>query len=154
MYDCNKYTEAVDYNDPPLLYKSSKNGHDNIYAKRSLAIRDLFALYYNKEGVKVEKLIWNVYRCRNGHIQVYNIFQHGKFSNEVKQLLLQCKTKSEFSEELKKATLYYFNHKSEWEVIIEPTIAKEPTATIIDAYSQVANNWNVFMDYIWNTVPR
>lgn len=102
----------------------------------------------------MEKLIWNVYRCRNGHIQVYNIFQHGKFSNEVNQLLLQCKTKSEFSEELKKATLYYFNHKSEWEVIIEPTIAKEPTATIIDAYSQVANNWNAFMDYIWNTVPR
>ena len=66
---------------------NKKNGHDNIYAKRSLAIRDLFALYYNKEGVKVEKLIWNVYRCRNGHIQVYNIFQHGKFSDEVKAAL-------------------------------------------------------------------
>lgn len=132
----------------------SKNGHDNIYAKRSLAIRDLFALYYNKEGVKVEKLIWNVYRCRNGHIQVYNIFQHGKFCDEVKQLLLQCKTKSEFAEELKKATLYYFNHKSEWEVIIEPTFAKEPTETIIDAYSQISNNWNIFVDYVWNAVPR
>lgn len=102
----------------------------------------------------MEKLVWNVYRCRNGKIKVYNIFQHGKFCDEVKQLLLQCKTKREFAEELKRATLYYFNHKSEWEIIIEPTFAKEPTETIIDAYSQVANNWNVFVDYIWNTVPR
>lgn len=102
----------------------------------------------------MEKLVWNVYRCRNGQIQVYNIFQHGKFSDEVKQLLLQYKTKDKFAEELKKATLYYFNHKSEWEVIVESTFAKAPAETIIDAYSQVANNWDVFVDYIWNTVPR
>lgn len=102
----------------------------------------------------MEKLVWNVYRCRNGKIKVYNIFQHSRFSDEVKQLLLQYKTKDEFAEELKKATLYYFNHKSEWEVIIESTFAKAPAETIIDAYSQISNNWNIFVDYVWNAVPR
>ena len=102
----------------------------------------------------MEKLDRNVYRCRNGKIKVYNLFQHSRFSDEVKQLLLQHKTKDEFAEELKKATLYYFNRKSEWEVIIEPTFAKEPTETIIDAYSQISNNWNIFVDYVWNAVPR
>lgn len=102
----------------------------------------------------MEKLVWNVYRCRNGKIKVYNIFQHSRFSDEVKQLLLQYKTKDEFAEELKKATLYYFNHKSEWEVIIEPTFAKAPAEIIIDAYSQISNNWNIFVDYVWNAVPR
>ena len=47
----------------------------------------------------MEKLVWNVYRCRNGKIKVYNIFQHSMFSDEVKQLLLQYKTKDEFAEE-------------------------------------------------------
>mgnify|MGYP000569717844 FL=1 len=61
----------------------------------------------------MEKLVWNVYRCRNGKIKVYNIFQHSRFSDEVKQLLLQHQTKDEFAEELRKATLYYFNRKSE-----------------------------------------
>ena len=89
----------------------------------------------------MEKLVWNVYRCRNGKIKVYNIFQHSMFSDEVKQLLLQYKTKDEFAEELKKAT-------------IEPTFAKEPTETIIDAYSQISNNWNIFVDYVWKAVPR
>lgn len=55
----------------------------------------------------MEKLVWNVYRCRNGQIQVYNIFQHGKFSDEVKQLLQDLRRESPLRELWDERRSYY-----------------------------------------------
>lgn len=129
------------------------------------------------------KLEWNVYRedFNNKEIKVFNIFNHGRFDEDVKKDLKECKTKEEFSENLKKNLRYYYWSKAEWEVVITSwtphidekelhrlnedyethykkygkypyNIHVEPNVfEKIDVYSQVMLNYNVFLDYLWNT---
>ena len=46
---------------------------------------------------------------------------------------------------------YCFWSKCEWEVQISPWISsRENEETKIDVCWQVMNNWDVFLDYVWN----
>lgn len=128
------------------------------------------------------KLEWNVYTHNfNGKsIEKYNIFNHGRFTEDVKKELKKCETKEEFAEELRKDVFYYFGSKCEWEVVItswvphitiselnrlneerERTLKehnREPYSLYvnpdvgekIDVYEQVMLNWNLFVDYVWS----
>jgi hypothetical protein len=114
-------------------------------------------------------------------IKTYNIFKHGGFSADVEKYLKKYKDKEEFAEKLKRSLMYYFWSKSEWEVVItewvphvtmeeldrlnterEKTLKeynREPhslyvnpdVAEKIDVYDQVMNNWDIFLDYCWNS---
>lgn len=123
-------------------------------------------------------MIWNVYRnnFNTKKIEVFNIFDHISFLESVKKILKQTQNKKEFSENIRKELLYYFWSKYEYEVIItsfpvyinqkelnkinsdnnsnsnnKTKINIEPDVGIkVDIYSQVMNNFDIFVDYIWN----
>ena len=123
-------------------------------------------------------MIWNVYRnnFNTKKIEVFNIFDHISFLESIKKILKQTQNKKEFSENMRKELLYYFWSKYEYEVIItsfpvyinqkelnkinsdnnsnsnnKTKINIEPDVGIkVDIYSQVMNNFDIFVDYIWN----
>ena len=129
------------------------------------------------------KLKWNVFyhNINNNKIEVINIFNHWKFSEDVEKSLKKIKDKNEFAEVLRKDLFYYFWCKSEYEVIISsfPTyITIEELDRLnkdresfnkqyngdpkvistnlkieskIDIYTQVMNNFDIFLDYVWNS---
>ena len=112
-------------------------------------------------------------------IEEFDIFRHSSFAKDVQKLLKENATKEEFAEKLKRILIYYFWCKSEWEVVITswpPYIDKaeldrlgtayekyhnnyghypycldvRPTVgEKVDIYSQVALNWDHFVDYVW-----
>ena len=128
------------------------------------------------------KLEWNVYDndFNKKEIRVYNIFNHGRFLEDVKKDLKKCEIKEEFAEKLRRHLFYYFGCKCEYEVVItswppyipmseldrmcterEKTLKqynREPyrlyvnldVGEKVDIYSQVRLNWEVFVDYIWS----
>ena len=61
-------------------------------------------------------------------------------------------TKDIYPAKLKSELLYYFWSKSEFEVIIAPWVGgdKDKDSVKIDVYDQVMNNFEVFVDYVWN----
>ena len=120
------------------------------------------------------KMIWNVYIYNiNGEkIEVFNIFDHYSFGEEVKKILKNEVTYEELADKLKSATMYYFWSKAEYEVVITtfpPYIDREEidklveecdehpyrtyvhleTGKKIDIYEQINMNWQHFVDYIW-----
>ena len=128
------------------------------------------------------KLEWNVYTedINSRKIKVFNIFDHGRFLEDVKKALKKFDNKEEFAEEVKKSLGYYYWSKCEWEVVITswpPHIAmseldrlnteceehikkydREPyrlcynpdVGEKIDVYEQIQLNWNHFIDYVWS----
>ena len=123
-------------------------------------------------------MIWNVYRnnFNTKKIEVFNIFDHISFLESIKKILKQTQNKKEFSENIRKELLYYFWSKYEYEIIItsfpvyinqkelnkinsdnnsnsnnKTKVNIEPDVGIkVDIYSQVMNNFDIFVDYIWN----
>lgn len=125
---------------------------------------------------------WFVYveDWNSKEIKPFNIFQHGRFLEDVKKTLKKFGSKEEFAEEIKKSLAYYYWSKCEWETIITslPTrITKEeldrlneefksdtekyghepysmyilPTVRKkVDVYEQVRLNWGIFIDYLWS----
>lgn len=126
------------------------------------------------------KFIWNVYRYNSKEIEIFNIFDHKRFLNDVKTDLKKCDTKEVFVEKLKKHLMYYFWSKCEYEVVVTPWAPSidqkeldrlndendkfynvynyyprvcfvNPTISKkIDIYSQVMLNYDVFADYVWS----
>lgn len=135
----------------------------------------------NKESDKL-KLEWNVYThdFNKNEIKIFNIFNHGRFLEDVKKNLRKCEKKKEFAEELRKDLAYYFWSKAEWEVVITSWVPhitmseldrlnkeredsfkkynREPYSLYvnpdvgekIDVYEQVRLNWDLFVDYVWS----
>lgn len=133
--------------------------------------------------MNVKDLKWIVYRHDfNGQkIKTFNIFDHGRFCEDVEKHFKKYKNKDEFAEHLKRSLMYYYWSKSEWEVVItewvphitmeeldrlnterEKTLKeynREPYVLYInpdvgkkiDVYEQVMNNWDIFFDYVWNS---
>jgi len=102
----------------------------------------------------VKDLAWMVYYHNSNaqEMQTFNVFHHAGFSADVKSLLRKYKEKKPFSEELRRSLLYYYWSKCEWEIIIGPWCGGRDTKEIkVDVYSQVMNNWEIFVDYVWNT---
>ena len=124
---------------------------------------------------------WNVYYhdFNKKTIKKWNIFNHSRFTEDVKGLLKEYVTKEEFTEKLKRKLFYYFGCKCEYEIIItnwpchidkkeldrlnyeyEDYNAKcgryplrinvvPDVGEKVDIYSQVMMNFDVFVDYVW-----
>ena len=47
--------------------------------------------------------------------------------------------------------MYYFWAKCEWEVLIKPWVGgKGVEDKKVDVCWQIMNNWDAFVDYVWN----
>ena len=131
---------------------------------------------------KTKNLVWNVFRYDvNAHkIETYNVFNHGSFYTYV--LKIDRKDKVTFAEQLKREAMYYFWSKCEMEVVITSwppyideneyqRLTKERNEHIekhgdiprvlnvcptvgskIDIYEQLMLNWDMFVEYTWNTL--
>lgn len=134
-----------------------------------------------KGGINMN-LVWNVYMDdpNKKSIELFNIFDHGRFTDDVRKSLNKCDTKEELAESLRKNLLYYYWSKAEWEIVITPWVPsigmaeldrlnaereetrkkynREPYSLYVnpdicekvDVYSQVMLNWDVFVDYVWS----
>lgn len=104
-------------------------------------------------------LSWNVYvyNCNQDKIEVRNIFDHGCFRNELKNMARKNLTKEEFSERLKSELLYYFWSKTEYELLIKITEdnhlflipwcgCREPEKVKIDVTGETDFDWRSFAD--------
>lgn len=100
------------------------------------------------------KLEWNViyYDFNAKKITTFNIFDHGRFREEIYDNRKKSKTKEEFEKSTRMSLMYYFWSKSEYEVIVSPWIGDDKAAVKIDIYTQVINNWDIFIDYVWNNL--
>lgn len=126
---------------------------------------EYYVYYHNFNGRSIEK---------------FNIFDHGRFLEDVKKDLKKYADKEGFSERLRGHLFYYYGSKCEWEVVItswvphitiselnrlneerEKTLKKynrEPYRLYVnpdvgekqDVYEQVMLNWNLFVDYVWS----
>lgn len=120
----------------------------------------------------MDSLQWNVYNesINRSEIQVFNVFDHRSFKDEVAKLRRKKLERDEFSKALKSIAMYYFWSKYEYEVVITswpPYINQEELARIaseethykydvrltvgakIDVYQQLALNWDRFVDYLY-----
>lgn len=96
---------------------------------------------------------WIVYYhdINRDKIDTYNVFKHGRFREDVIKAIKKYKNKDEFAEQLKSELQFYFWSKAEWEIVISPWVGGKNTKSIkIDVYDQVMNNWEIFVDYVWN----
>ena len=126
---------------------------------------EYYVYYHNFNGRSIEK---------------FNIFDHGRFLEDVKKDLKKYADKEEFSERLRGHLFYYYGSKCEWEVVItswvphitiselnrlneerEKTLKeynREPYRLYVnpdvsekqDVYEQVMLNWDLFVDYVWS----
>ena len=100
------------------------------------------------------ELKWNVFYhdINKQKITTMNIFNHWKFAEDTQKNLKKFKDKDEFAEELRRDLFYYFGSKCEYEVIVKPWAGGRGHEDIkVDIYTQVRNNWDVFVDYVWNS---
>ena len=107
--------------------------------------------------MKVADLKWYVYyhHWNGNEIKTFNIFNHCGFRDDVEKYLKKYKDKEEFAEKLKGSLMYYFWSKCEWEIVITPWVGNRNTKDIkIDVYDQVMNNWDIFVDYVYNSKVR
>ena len=99
---------------------------------------------------------WNVfYHDVNAQvIKALNIFEHGSFRESVERLK-GITDKEAFARELMSYLRYFFWCKSEYEVVISPWCGGRDTKDIkVDIFTQVVNNWEIFLDYIWNSIEK
>ena len=104
--------------------------------------------------MEVKNLKWNVYYhdYNSSKIKLFNIFNHSRFCEDIEKYFKKYKDKKEFADKLKSSLFYYFCCKCEWEVVIAPWVGGRDTKDIkIDVYDQVVNNWDIFLDYVWNS---
>lgn len=126
---------------------------------------EYYVYYHNFNGRSIEK---------------FNIFDHGRFLEDVKKDLKKYADKEGFSGRLRGHLFYYYGSKCEWEVVItswvphitiselnrlneerEKTLReynREPYRLYVNpdvgekvcVYSQVMLNWHLFVDYVWS----
>lgn len=109
--------------------------------------------WVNKTISNPDDIAWNVFyeNVNRRKIETFNIFEHGGFRKYVKKAAKECHTKEEFAKKLRSELMYYFWSKCEWEVMIAPLFSTSENEKMkADIYWQVMNNWNVFLDYVWN----
>lgn len=102
----------------------------------------------------MKNLVWNVfyYDINGKQIKTFNVFSHSRFREEIRIHFEKHTEKEAFGKELQSSLFRYFGHKCEWEVVIAPWYGgREAESLKIDVYQQVMNNWEVFLDYVWNS---
>lgn len=67
----------------------------------------------------------------------------------MEDLLHKCTDMKDFSDKLQGVTMYYFWSKCEWETVIHPWVGDEKAAKKIDVFWQLQNNWDRFVEYLW-----
>ncbi len=98
-------------------------------------------------------LEWNVivHDINQDKIKVYNVFDHGGFRHDIAKYVKQRKLRGEFADLVKQSLMYYFWSKCEWEILIKPWCGScNDIEKKIDVYWQVMNNWDRFIEYVWN----
>ena len=100
-----------------------------------------------------QELEWNVFYhdMNKQKITTLNIFDHWRFAEDVQKSLKKFKDKDEFAAKLRSDLIYYFWCKSEYEIVISPWCGSSGEYIKIDIFDQVMNNWEVFLDYVWNS---
>lgn len=131
----------------------------------------------------MKDLKWYVYHydVSSNSIKPFNIFDHCSFREDVEKYLKKYNDKEEFTEKLRSSLMYYFWSRCEYEVIITSFPTHITTDELnrlncemdsernwvpirfgvdldvgvkIDIYDQVRNNWDVFVDYVYNSKTR
>lgn len=95
---------------------------------------------------------WNVFyhNFNSDKIVTYNVFDHGRFREDVDTAFKQCKTKEEFAKKVQRALSYWFWAKAEWETVIMPWCGSKSNKGLkVDVYQQIMWNWDRFLDYLW-----
>ena len=95
---------------------------------------------------------WYVFRhnVNSQQIERWNVFDHGRFREDVLRCLKKHGNREEFAEALRKELFYYYGMKSEWEVLIAPWVGGKITnERKVDVYTQVRLNWDAFVEYVW-----
>ena len=102
-------------------------------------------------------LEWNVYYedFNNKRIDIFNVFDHGRFYDDVVKLIHRHPTKKEFSEELKTSARYFFWSKCEWEILITAWVPNNRFDDMkVDIFNQLTLNWDAFVNYIWENISE
>lgn len=85
----------------------------------------------------------------------FNIFKHGRFLNDTKKAIKEVATKEELAEKMKRVLQYYYWSKCEFEIrIMEPFPREESVGRKVDIYEQVKLNYDVFINYLWETAKK
>lgn len=95
-------------------------------------------------------MIWNVFyhNTNAGEIEVFNVFNHTRFNDEVNKVLKKAKTVDELDDELYHLAFYYFASKCEYEIVISQWAGRQANMKV-DIFMQLCLNWDAFVDYIW-----
>lgn len=84
-------------------------------------------------------------------IQTFNVLAHSSLRKDIVEATKKCKTKEEFEELLRRSMRYHYWSKSQWEIVISPWCgSRNKKEKKIDVFEQVFNNWEIFLDYVWN----
>lgn len=95
---------------------------------------------------------WNVitYDINNREFEVYNVFRHAGVKQDIIRARKKFKDKGEFAEEVRRSLMYYLWSKTEWEILLAPWPYHEnDKMKKVDVYWQIMNNWERFIDYVW-----
>ena len=98
-------------------------------------------------------LEWNVIieDINRKEITTYNVFNHERFTIDIKGILKSKPEKQEFIDSLNSLARYYFWSRCEWEIIITCWPEnKNFNDKKFDVYEQLRLNWDKFCDYIWD----
>lgn len=96
---------------------------------------------------------WNVYYYNSNkkEIVVYNALSHSKVKTDIINAVKKYTNKDEFGEELRRSLMSRFWARGEYEILIRAWCGGNGDEEIkIDIYDQIKNNWEVFLDYVWN----
>lgn len=96
---------------------------------------------------------WYVYRhnINSQQIERWNVFDHGRFREDVLRCLKKHENRDGFAEALRRELFYYYHTKAEWEVLIGPWCGGYKTEELkVDVYRQVMLNWEKFVEYVWS----
>lgn len=92
----------------------------------------------------------------NHSFMKFNVFDHPKFYKEVTALLKKKPSREELSDKLQTLVMYYYWCKCEWEMVIcsWPPSKYNAINEKVDVYQQLRLNWEPFVDYVFQFVPK
>ena len=108
-----------------------------------------------KERLYNIPLKWNVWidDMNTKELKQFNIFSHGRYNEDIREYMYKYIkkqiSKDTFIENVRKATLYYFWGKAEYEIIISPLIGNHYNKKT-DIKEQIELNWDRYIDYLLN----
>ena len=108
--------------------------------------------------VKNDDMTWYVIAKSSSRDTFYqfNIFEHGGVATEVQKLIKRKPSRDVLEEELRHILMYYFWSKTEWEFLVTSMFqtAYHHAELKVDVYDQVNLNWERFVDYVCQFVPK